>query len=97
MVTTNSSETCLVFRCGNEYVFTHGEAAGILIVTLSTTATKMLRKYDVSEEELARQAAEWLVFTKRSNGAVDFTSSSDDLSEFRQYFFTNERLCKRAC
>jgi len=93
---TGSSKTCLVFRGGYEYVFTHGETTSVLTVTLSHTAIKIFEKYDVTADHLAKQAAEWAAVIKKPGGTVDFRTS-DDLSGFCQYYFENEALAKHAC
>jgi hypothetical protein len=97
MITTGSSETWLVFRCGYEYVFTHGETTNTLTVTLSTTAISLFEKCNMTADDLAKQAAEWALSIKRTSGTVDFSTSTDDLSEFCLYCFGNEKLGKRAC
>ena len=94
---TVSSEAWLVFRCGHEYVFVHRETTEILAVTLSATAIHMFKKYNLSTEELAKQAAEWVFLVKRTSGTVDFSAAAEDLLEFYRYFVANERLQKRAC
>jgi hypothetical protein len=97
MIATGSSKTWLVFRGGYEYVFTHGENTEFLSVTLSTTAISLFEKYNVIADDLAKQAAEWALVTKRTSGTVDFDPATDDLSEFCQYYFENQVLGKRAC
>jgi hypothetical protein len=97
MITMGSSETWLVFRGGHEYVFTHGEFAEVLTVTLSTSAINLFEKYNVTANDLAKQAAEWALYIKRTSGTVDFSTTTDDLSEFCRYYFGNEMLRKRAC
>jgi hypothetical protein len=91
-----SSQLCLVFRGGHEYVFTHGETTKLLTVTLSNTAIKLFDKYEVTADDLAKQAVEWALVTKRGGGTIDFRTT-EDLSEFCQYYFENEALEQRVC
>jgi hypothetical protein len=97
IMTMVSSETWLVFRGGYEYVFAQGETTDTLTVTLSTAAINMFEKYNVTPDDLAKQAAEWAVSMKRWSGTVDFSAASDDLLEFCQFFLANEAVRKRAC
>jgi hypothetical protein len=55
----------------------------------------MFEKYNLTADELAKRVAEWMLFMKKRR-TVDFSTTPDDLSAFRQYFLTNERLRKRA-
>ena len=81
MIPTVSSEAWLVFRGGYEYVFTNGETTDTLTVILSTTAINRFEKYNVTAEDLAKQAAEWALFIKRRSGTVDFRTATDVLAD----------------
>ena len=96
MVATESSTIALVFRCGQEYVFTYGQTLAMLTVTLSPTAITLFDRHNVKADDLAKQAAEWALFNNRMSGIVDLSAESD-LSEFCRYYFRNEASAKRAC
>jgi hypothetical protein len=95
MVATASSKILLVFRCGHEYVFTHGQIQ-MLTVTLSTTAITLFDRHNVKADDLAKEAAEWALLNNRMSGIVDLSAESD-LSDFCRYYFRNATAVKRAC
>jgi hypothetical protein len=95
MIRRISSGSWLVFRSGHEYVFIQGETSDFLTVKVPVTAMNMFEQYAVTEEDVARLAAEWALYCKRTRKIVDL-SSSDDLSEFYQYYFNHEPMRKRA-
>jgi hypothetical protein len=86
----------LVFRGGNEYVFVDNEVKATVCVTLSTTAIHMFQREGLSPDELARQVTEWVLVSRQKNGSADLTTS-EDLSDFCQYYFSNKSLEKQAC
>jgi hypothetical protein len=91
MIRSIFSGSWLVFRSGHEYVFIHGETSDFLTVKVSMTAVNMFKKYEMTEEDVAKLAAEWGLYSKRRHRIVDL-SFSDDLSEFCQYYFKPDLL-----
>jgi hypothetical protein len=96
MIATGSSTAWLVFRGGYEYVFTHGDTMEFLAVMLSATAISLFDQYNVTADELAKQAAEWALLVRRTSRTVDLGPDADDFLQFCRYYFDTEALRKRA-
>jgi hypothetical protein len=94
---TGASAPQLVFRGGLEYVFTHGENAEFVTVSLSLVAIRLFEQSHLTADNLAKQAAEWALLIKPGNRKVDFSAASGDLSEFCQYYFERHAVTHHAC
>lgn len=97
MGTSASSTILLVFRCGYEYVFTHGQPMATLVVMLSSTALNLFDRHKLKADDLAKQVAEWALFDDPTREAVDLSVEGEDLSAFCHYYFTHAQMAERAC
>ena len=90
------TEILLVFRGGNEYVFVDNEARNTVCVTLSTAAIHLFQREGLTPDQLARHVTQWVLVNREKNGSADLTTS-EDLSHFCRYYFSNKALANQAC
>lgn len=95
MVAMASPKILLVFRCGHEYVFAHGQTMAMLTVMLSPTTINVFD--NAHADDLAKQVAEWALCNDPRRQTVDLTVKGAELSAFYRYYFDNESLAKQAC
>jgi hypothetical protein len=69
----------LVFRSGEDYVFTMGESATTLSVRLSSAAVSLFKSHGIGADDLASLAAQWA--WGRHMTRVDLAVTSDHFTE----------------
>lgn len=68
MIRSIFSGSWLVFRSGHEYMFIHGETSDFLTVKVSVTDMNMFKQYEMTEEDVAKLAAEWVSIPNEGTG-----------------------------
>jgi hypothetical protein len=69
----------LVFRSGEDYVFTVGDSTTTLPIGLSSAAIGLFKSHGLGAHDVARLAAQWAM--SRGMRAVNFAQSRDDFTD----------------
>lgn len=77
----------LVFRGGEEFIFTFGASMRSMTVRLSRDVIDAFRTHRIDSQDLARRLAEWALLRGWSHGTVYLDSSNDDLRSFHRYCY----------
>ncbi|HET6673767.1 MAG TPA: hypothetical protein VFG71_00440 [Nitrospiraceae bacterium] len=75
----------LVFRAGHEYSFTFGATPGHLTVVVTGEAAFVYQRLGLSQEMLARHAAEWVLLLGRSAGIFILSPDQPAFAGFSRY------------
>ncbi|WP_447597859.1 hypothetical protein [Nitrospira sp. Nam80] len=75
----------LVFRAGQEYCFTFGTTPAHLTVSITTEAMFAYQRLGLSQEVLARHAAEWLLLLGRNAGVFSLSPDEPAFVGFPRY------------
>ena len=84
---TATNGTQLVFRGGEEFIFTFGASMRSMTVRLSADAIDLFRTHRIDPQDLARRMAEWALLRGWSHGTVCLDSTTDDLRQFHRYCY----------
>jgi hypothetical protein len=87
---TASQGLQLVFRGGQEYIFTFGGSMTTLSVVLTGPAIGLFRTHMIGADELAWRAAEWALLRGRVGGTVRLDLQSYDLADLYLYLYADE-------
>lgn len=77
----------LMFRGGQEYVFTSANSLITLRIILSSPAVGLFKSHDLGSDALAIQVAEWAILMGQSNGVVRLFLEDPAFSNFFLYFY----------
>jgi hypothetical protein len=69
----------LIFRSGEEYVFTMGDSTMTLPVRLSSAAIGLFKSHGMGADDLAHLAAQWAL--RRNMTSVDLALSNEHFTE----------------
>lgn len=84
----------LVFRAGQEYCFTFGATPAHLIMSVTADATYACQWSGLSQEALARHAAEWLLLLGRKAGAFTLSPNHPMFVGFIRYLQDRIPKCR---
>ena len=77
----------LLFRGGQEYVFTCDNSLVTLRILLSGPAVGLFKSHDLGSDALATQVAEWAILMGQSTGVVRLFLEDPAFSKFFLYFY----------
>jgi hypothetical protein len=77
----------LMFRGGQEYVFTYDNSLVTLRILLSSPAVGLFKSHDLGSDVLAVQVAEWAILMGQSTGVVRLFLEDPAFSNFFLYFY----------
>jgi hypothetical protein len=75
----------LVFRAGQEYCFTFGRTPAHVTVSVTAEAMFSYQWLGLTQEALARHAAEWLLLLGRKAGVFLLSPDQSTFAGFRRY------------
>jgi hypothetical protein len=75
----------LVFRAGRHYCFTYGSTPAQITVMVTAEAATTYKWSGVTEETLARYAAEWMLLCGHKSGAIILSPDQPVFVHFHRY------------
>ncbi|MBS0168923.1 MAG: hypothetical protein JSR62_01100 [Nitrospira sp.] len=75
-----------LFRCGQEFKFSYGPSTHTITVVLSSAAVNLWSTHGVTDEQLAKMAAEWTLLCGNLKKPVTLGISSEEFADFYLYF-----------
>jgi hypothetical protein len=76
----------LLFRGGYEFKFSYGPSLQTLTVVLSSASVNLWGTHGVTEEHLAKIAAEWSLLRGNTNKRVHLGIPAEEFADFYLYF-----------
>lgn len=76
----------LLFRGGYEFKFSYGPSIQIITIVLSSAAVNLWGTHDVTDDQLAKIAAEWALLCGHKDGQVHLGIPSEQFADFYLYF-----------
>ncbi len=75
-----------LFRCGHEFKFSYGPSTHTITVVLSSAAVNLWGTHGVTDEQLAKMAAEWTLLCGNLKKPVNLGIASEEFADFYLYF-----------
>lgn len=79
----------LVFRAGHHFCFTYGTTPAQITVMVEANVVSSYKWLGMTEEMLARSAAEWMLLRGVRTGALVLSQDQPALVQFHQYLRTH--------
>jgi hypothetical protein len=76
----------LLFRGGNEYLFSYGNSVTTLTVVLAAHTVDVFGSYGLGPDILAKRAAEWVLLKGQCTGTVDLSLENPTCAEFYRLY-----------
>lgn len=76
----------LLFRGGYEFKFSYGPSLQTLTVVLSSAAVNLWSTHNVTDDQLAKIAAEWSLLCGRTTKRVHLGIPAEEFADFYLYF-----------
>ena len=75
----------LVFRAGQHFCFTYGSTPAQITVMVGASVASSYKWVGLTEEVIARRAAEWMLLRGIKTGAIVLTADQPAVLQFHQY------------
>jgi hypothetical protein len=79
----------LVFRAGRHFCFTYGTIPAQITVMVDAKVSSSYKWLGLTEEMLARHAAEWMLLRGKKTGAIVLSADQPGTLQFDHYFQTH--------
>ncbi len=76
----------LLFRGGYEFKFSYGPSIHTITIVLSSAAVNLWGTHDVTDDQLAKIAAEWALLCGHTSKQVHLGIPADEFADFYLYF-----------
>lgn len=81
----------LLFRGGYEFKFTYGPSIQTITIILSSAAVNLWSTHDVTDDRLAKIAAEWALLCGRTGKQIHLGIPAEEFADFYLYFCKHNR------
>ncbi len=79
----------LVFRAGHHFCFTYGTTPAQITVMVDANVASSYKWVGLTEEVIARRAAEWMLLRGIKTGAIVLSADQPAILQFHQYLKTH--------
>ncbi|MBI4000943.1 MAG: hypothetical protein HY348_04075 [Nitrospira defluvii] len=76
----------LLFRGGYEFKFSYGPSVQTITIVLSSAAVNLWSTHDVTDDQLAKIAAEWALLCGHTSRQVHLGIPAEEFADFYLYF-----------